>query len=452
MPNQSYIDIMLMIKNVYFCIAKVKIDNPSGKFYIILLGTDRLEIFFGFICTAVGTDANVDMIQLSSHASGLTKVAIILAEHPEWDHGPQHLHLPVITKDSVNITSKVDHINPASWQCNIEVASANLQTCWLLGHQKAVELIPEADAVFNRLSQVWGVDILAPFGEILINQCDLEDKYDCSELATDYITSEMSILSSTEHPTTQASVPYTHKGDLEHAMAKEMPRNQITSEIIIAGKKMMKAKALHYQMMYQMSCASRNWLKHVQHIPCFNPPFTGISPKLKSSTIISSDSDGPLGMLCLCIGNPIATLVQCEGNIFLAVAQGFASKNDLHRIAIHLLADDTAKVDFQILHLILATVEDDSEQVHDWCWSLQMEPLCKNVPGHFMHPINPTVSIQALGKPTFLFESLFLVTLSSSLYQELLPQDWRILPVMKHSEHFPYWDSGPYTFKFCERP
>jgi len=33
-----------MIENVV-CIAKVKIDNPSDKFYIILLGTDRIEIF-----------------------------------------------------------------------------------------------------------------------------------------------------------------------------------------------------------------------------------------------------------------------------------------------------------------------------------------------------------------------------------------------------------------------
>jgi hypothetical protein len=246
MPAQSYIDIMLMIKNVYFCIAKVKIDNPSGKFYIILLGTNCIEIFFGLIRTAVGTDTNVDMIQLGSCASGLTEVAIILAEHPEWDHGPRRLHLPVITKDSGDITLKLDHINPASWRGNVEVANVNLQTCWLLGRRKAVELIPEADTVFSQLSQVQGVDILSPFGEILVNQRDLEDEYDCSELATNYSTLEMPTLSPTEHPMTQASVPYTHEGDLEDAMAEEMPRNQITSEIIIAGQKTTKAKAIRH--------------------------------------------------------------------------------------------------------------------------------------------------------------------------------------------------------------
>jgi hypothetical protein len=196
-------------------------------------------------------------------------------------------------------------------------------------------------------------------------------------------------------------------------------------------------------MMYQTSRASTNRLKRVQHIPCFNP---AVSPELESSTIISSD--GSLGTPCLRVGNPIVTLVQCEGHIFLAVAQvnrlQLASKNDLHEIAVHLLADDTAKVDFQILCLTSATVEDDSEQVHDWCWSLQMEAQCENVSGRFAHPVNPTISVRTPEKPMFLFESSFLVTLSSSLYQELLPRDRQILPVVKRSDHFPYQNSGSY--------
>ncbi|KZV81456.1 hypothetical protein EXIGLDRAFT_576034, partial [Exidia glandulosa HHB12029] len=37
MPVQLYTDVMLMIKNVYFCVAKAKIDDPDGTFFIILL-------------------------------------------------------------------------------------------------------------------------------------------------------------------------------------------------------------------------------------------------------------------------------------------------------------------------------------------------------------------------------------------------------------------------------
>jgi hypothetical protein len=49
MPTQSYVDIMLMVKNVYFCVAKAKVNNPQDTFHIISLGTDRLEQFFGLV-------------------------------------------------------------------------------------------------------------------------------------------------------------------------------------------------------------------------------------------------------------------------------------------------------------------------------------------------------------------------------------------------------------------
>jgi hypothetical protein len=47
MPSLLYFDLMTIIKNVYFCVAKTQLDDPTGKFRIILLGTDSLEILFG---------------------------------------------------------------------------------------------------------------------------------------------------------------------------------------------------------------------------------------------------------------------------------------------------------------------------------------------------------------------------------------------------------------------
>ena len=49
MPSQLYINLMIMIKNVYFCVAKAKVDNPIGKFFLILLGTDWLKDIFGIL-------------------------------------------------------------------------------------------------------------------------------------------------------------------------------------------------------------------------------------------------------------------------------------------------------------------------------------------------------------------------------------------------------------------
>ncbi|KAF8274383.1 hypothetical protein EI94DRAFT_1768655 [Lactarius quietus] len=142
MPRQSYLDINLMVKNAFFCVVKMKIDNPGTNFYLT---------FFGLIRTAVGTDANVDMVQLGSRASGLTEVIPILAEHPEWDYGTCHLSLPVFSKETLEFTSKADHISPKDWRSNLSVSNVNLHTCWLLGQKKAEELIPDAEAILREL-------------------------------------------------------------------------------------------------------------------------------------------------------------------------------------------------------------------------------------------------------------------------------------------------------------
>jgi hypothetical protein len=126
---QSYLDIILMIKNAFFCVAKAKVNNPTSKFYLISLGTDHLETFFGLVHTAIGTDANVDMLQLGSHASGLTEVIAILAEHPEWDYGTHRLALPIFSKETWEFTLKADHINPRDWQGDVSVSNVNLHTC-----------------------------------------------------------------------------------------------------------------------------------------------------------------------------------------------------------------------------------------------------------------------------------------------------------------------------------
>lgn len=80
---------MMMIKNVYFCVAKTKADDPEGNFWIILLGTDHLEVLYGILHTMVGNDANLDLLQLSLHLTGTTEVSTIFAKYPHWDRAPR---------------------------------------------------------------------------------------------------------------------------------------------------------------------------------------------------------------------------------------------------------------------------------------------------------------------------------------------------------------------------
>ncbi|KAH7902853.1 hypothetical protein BJ138DRAFT_1121016 [Hygrophoropsis aurantiaca] len=88
-PKILYNDIQIMIKNVYFCVAKVKADHPSAQFWILLLGTNRLEIAFGIYCTMIGNDANTNILQLSGQIASVSEASRILAKYSQWDHGPR---------------------------------------------------------------------------------------------------------------------------------------------------------------------------------------------------------------------------------------------------------------------------------------------------------------------------------------------------------------------------
>jgi hypothetical protein len=75
---------MSMIKNAYFCVAKAQVDNPNGKFFFILLGTNGLEKIFGKVQSMVGNDTNADVLQLANYIDGAVKCVNILELHPEW--------------------------------------------------------------------------------------------------------------------------------------------------------------------------------------------------------------------------------------------------------------------------------------------------------------------------------------------------------------------------------
>ncbi|KAI0028717.1 hypothetical protein K488DRAFT_57891 [Vararia minispora EC-137] len=131
-PNPLYIDIMLMIKNAYFCVAKVQVDNPGSNWFLISMGTDSLESIFSVVQTMVGNDANADVLQLAQRLSHYVEVTNIIAEHPRWDRGLRHLHVTALGPD-MKPADDVDHINAASWCGDTCIDCVNLRACWLKG-------------------------------------------------------------------------------------------------------------------------------------------------------------------------------------------------------------------------------------------------------------------------------------------------------------------------------
>lgn len=132
-PTELYCDIQHLIKNAIFCVAKAKKDRPNSKFFLILLGTDRLEELFGILRTMIGNDANLDILQLIGRLAGTTEVANILARYPHWDRGPRRLNCPAMSRDSTEISTFADHIKPGLWRGDVFVKNVSIRTSWSRG-------------------------------------------------------------------------------------------------------------------------------------------------------------------------------------------------------------------------------------------------------------------------------------------------------------------------------
>jgi hypothetical protein len=121
------------------------------------------------------------------------------------------------------------------WQGNTSVGRVNLHSCWLLGCREAVDYLPEAGHVFKQLlaAESADIDILSPLGALLVNL------HKGSEVNLDNFSPECP----DNHPppvhaadnvnNTCTTLSYTHKSDLEDAMADEMPCKSVYSKIII---------------------------------------------------------------------------------------------------------------------------------------------------------------------------------------------------------------------------
>ncbi|EIW76992.1 hypothetical protein CONPUDRAFT_62603, partial [Coniophora puteana RWD-64-598 SS2] len=168
LPPQLFFDIMLMVKNVYFTVAKAKVDHPDSPFFLVLLGTDRLESLFGIIRTIVGSDVNVDMRQLADRVTATIVVSTIFAIHPEWDQSPRRLHLPMLTREEVPI-EKADHIRPRDFTADLTPGNITLQTTWKLGRREAEDAFGWISERLDAIEAIPGATILAPTGTLLVH-------------------------------------------------------------------------------------------------------------------------------------------------------------------------------------------------------------------------------------------------------------------------------------------
>ncbi|KAF6752442.1 hypothetical protein DFP72DRAFT_1047213 [Ephemerocybe angulata] len=445
-PTLLYIDIIIMIKNVFFCVAKAKADNPDSAFFIIHLGTDRLEIQFGVLRTVVGNDCNLDILQISERAMGVLDIADILAKHPDWDKGPKRLQLPALTRNAEPIPDSADHLSPKYLSGNYAVKNVTPHTCWRVGRQMAESEYPPAAAILKKADETNGVDMLAPDGVLLVTAHLPQDDIDESSeaLALDSATGTASIdnePSELQDPAERNRIEIEDElaeldacitnddGAREPGQSTPNRRNErkIERTLIFDGKPTTKSRILSAFSRYRKRVQSADRLKRVQEIARYSAQDDAASPSFANETEI------------LLIHDPVAVLVQSDQRLWLAIGEvnGIRYNNQaLERVGHSLLREGALKISLQVLGLREAILDDDSTGNYDWrTYMMPSESL--TVPARFIEPLDPkTASVDV--KSFYMFTTPFLLAQTSLLVQRMSPGDLAVIPKYKRTLQYPY--------------
>jgi hypothetical protein len=444
-PTNLYIDLMIMIKNILFCVAKAKIDDPDEEFWLILLGTDRLEELFGILRTMVGNDANLDILQLVSRLSGTTEVANILAKYPQWDRSPRRLKLPAMSRELKEIPDSADHIKPGSWRGNVKLKDVSLQTSWNRGRRIIEQEFESLKHVLHELDNSEGIYILSPFGTLLFDV----------PLADDDVDESLEAPSSIGNSAKEASDSRDHEIDMRIDVEDEIgaelassntetTANQISfdSKVLVKGVEKSKARALKDFSKYRQHASSTDRLKCVQAIP----RFVDTEKTLDSSP--NHSPDHPVDNTeKIFISDPISTLIRVENKFWLCLGEVNGLQIDgrsVDEVSFEMLPEETVTVSYQMLGLRPATLADDPDGQHDWR-TYMMAERSFTVPGRLIQSVNPTTSKTHLSIPFYLLQSTVLVALTASLFQSLTVSNLKTVPKLALTMEYPYRQgSGEY--------
>ena len=323
MPSQLFFDLMTMIKNVYFCVAKTQIDDPDGSFWIILLGSDPLEALFGKVRTIQGNDSNVDQLQLANRTDSAVICTRILAENPDWERGPRRLNLKTWTQEAGDVSAKLDHINPRLWRGNVAVKNVVLLTCWSEGRRVAETQLSGAGwtAPFDEMERGEGFDMFCPFGQnrmVLMDgltegeRNEDDEEVDIGPPATGATAREQ------PHPLRE-DTNIEYEPDLEDMAAEEWIRqdakgHKLEAYVVVdedSGGNTSQHKSSVLRIFSNNDPNSTDRLKRVQDFSRFNEAGRGLGLGA------TSDPYEPK----INIEDPAATLVRSKNLIWLAIVQ-----------------------------------------------------------------------------------------------------------------------------------
>jgi hypothetical protein len=442
-PSTLFTDIGIMVKNVFFCVAKAKLDHPTEPFFIVLLGTDRLESLFGILRTMVGNDANLDVLQLALRVTATTEVSNILAKHPEWDKSPRRLRLPNVSKNMENISNSADHTGPRAYLQpeKLYPSGLTLATPWKRGRHLLEDKYPWIASIIHRISSQQNASILAPYGSSLVANHPTNDSDD-AEIEEQAPSSQLESL---------AARPESHSAtvgmqDLEDAAAEVQWRNgpsygqgPFSNTVQIGGVVINKSRAIAQQFRYVTSAGSTDRLRRVAQ-----------ESRFKATGGLSNSGEAPVDGPFLSILQPIATLIFCEQKLFLCIAEVnglFLDHKSVEDIPFSVLSEKIAEVSYQALRLIPADYSDDPDGTNDWRTS-NLFLLSAKVPGALVQPINPSVASHNPCDSFFLFESSVLMAIAVNLRDRVFRGYRKAVPHISRSDNFPYQEKHGMSVRY----
>ncbi|KAI9431976.1 hypothetical protein H4582DRAFT_1821850 [Lactarius indigo] len=434
MPSLTFKDLILLVKNAYFCVAKAKIYTPDGNFYLVLNGTDRLESTFGVVRSMVGNDANADVLTLGYRLSHAVECLNILSEHPMWDRGPRRPHLRGIKDGNGDVISKSDHITPASWDGNVNVRNVSLVTAWNLGRRMVTSKFPS-----NKIEELLlelenkGYDMEFPFGQVT-ESIEMSDDDDDGDDEQDERNGEGPLLDLEDH----ASIETSRDGQGEFSPlidignGKEVPKARILRELERAT--------------FSKVPGSTDRLNRCAGLS----RYAKTSPLLDlSGDVIDSTSKGVLS-----IGDPAATIVNCEGQFFLAIIQIneiLFDTSPVLEISPRFLMEPTVTVQFQIYQVVETSNDDPDVDSADWKWNRKLEHPVLKTKGAFIQVISPAIAIPEVNTPIYFFRTDKLRAIAACLFSSVPVHDrGRLLRLLKRSSHFPYRTNSAHAAFVCE--
>ena len=474
-PVQTCFDVMSMIKNVFFSVAKTQVDNPDGLFWIILLGTDGLEKVFGKVRTMVGNDTHADQFQLTNRIDGAVQCVNILENHPEWGGQSRRLNLKPLPGDVNEISANNNHINPKSWKGDVHVSNVVLSACWSSGRRSTESVLRESQISppFEKMIQTGGYDILSPFGQskmMLVDGTLFAGEEEETEEERDLGSSANAVpQSSSEQQTnlpdnppskaTHAAVPESSSDedlelDFDDATSITDARNFSSKApydpwVLVDGKKVHKATVLRLYSNPLAASDSKDRLKRVRGFSQYNETVMGVpsaTGQISSESSDSSQAGNPNEVDdVVCIQDPALTLVRCNKKVFLAVFQILGIRIDnksVQSLPVTHIHEPNVRINGQIMKLGILNNSHQPDAT-DWEWngSFEARATFQNVEGNWVELINPVVQRASRGRnsgqDTYVFRTAELRAIAA-LLQERIDSDFHRLPGVSQSPSFPY--------------